>query len=203
MYIPDKFDYGNDRRLIDLFVDEYFFGQIISFSGNESDLSYSPVEYEASLNELIFHLAADNPHCESIENGVEQSCIFNGPSSYVSPAFYINNSVPTWNYLSVIFSGPVTRVDDKEQAINHLSRLTEYFENENESSWDISSLGDRLEIVLDKIRVYRLSIAGTTAKFKMSQNKTMDDRASVEKELRKKGKVDVADVMRLIRESEL
>ena len=89
-------------------------------------------------------------------------------------------AVPTWNYADVHAYGAVRRIDDPEWLRSILRRLTQRHEAGNERPWRMEEqpttymAGMLKGIVGFEIRVTRLE-----GKFKLSQNRPPQDRASV------------------------
>ncbi|MEX2628783.1 MAG: FMN-binding negative transcriptional regulator [Tistlia sp.] len=133
---------------------------------------------------LYGHLAAANPQCASLrrlaEEGGRALAVFSGPHAYVSPGLYRPGpAVPTWNYLAVQVSGPVTLLDDGEtEAL--LSALTETYEADRPQPWrldgqDPAGLARLRRAVLG----FAIATERVEAKAKLSQNRSAEDRAGV------------------------
>jgi transcriptional regulator len=124
------------------------------------------------------HFAKANPHWQSLA-GRETLVVFAGPHSYVSPALYTEElSVPTWNYIAVHAYGTLSLVDDtagKEALLADLIAANE------------PAFMDRLRAMPDGFRRamlagimgFRIPIARIEGKFKLSQNRSPQERRNV------------------------
>src|SRR5262245_23622664 len=138
MYVPPHFAAG-DRAEIAAFVDRAGAADLVTFDGTRLVASLLPVIWDRpgsadrpdsrdlpgrqavpdGCGRLLAHMALANPQWSSAAPGVPALAIVHGPQAYVSPSWYESSrehgrAVPTWNYTSVHFTGPVTfhRDDD-------------------------------------------------------------------------------------------
>jgi transcriptional regulator len=130
---------------------------------------------------VIGHVAGANPHAAALAQGAS-FLVFQGPSGYISPNWYTNpvGSVPTWNYVAVHVHGSVERLDgpaDKHAIVDALSARHETsFPNPWTSTRMDPSLLDKM---LGAIVGFRMVVERIDAKFKLSQNRSSEDRAGV------------------------
>lgn len=194
-YIPECFTSNLDRFLALENLKSSLFGQLITCTGlGETYISYAPIQiYD---KKFIFHLAAGNPHCDAIVQH-EISFIVMGTHGYISPSWYVNNSVPTWNYSLCILNGSATEIHSKDKAIKSLTDITEFFEAQHEASWKIESLGEeRINKALNRLRFFEVSIEHVQCKSKMSQNKSTEDIDAILKNLERLNCIDLAQCIR-------
>src|SRR5450755_4226457 len=115
MYVPAHFAAG-DQDQIAAFVEQAGAADLVTFDGTRLVASLLPVIWDRSsgaYGRLLGHLALANPQCSSARGEVPALAIVHGPQAYVSPSWYQSTrehgrSVPTWNYTSAHFTGPVT-----------------------------------------------------------------------------------------------
>jgi len=107
--------------------------------------------------------------------------VFLGPHAYVSPSWYGDAAamVPTWNYATVHAHGAVDVVDDPVESRRILEALVHRFEAHRDTPWELAMPEARVESLVDAIVAFRMRIRRLDAKFKLSQNRTRDDRARV------------------------
>ena len=130
---------------------------------------------------LIGHVARANPHWQAAR-GIDSIAIFHGPHAYVSPSWYRDpvNAVPTWNFAAVHAHGALEIVDDPAEARAVLDALVHRFEGGRAGAvearrWPTNSA----------TRWWRRSLrfesasSGSTRKFKLSQNRSDEDRVRV------------------------
>jgi transcriptional regulator len=139
---------------------------------------------------LLGHLALANPQWRSVAAGSSALAIVHGPQAYVSPAWYPSKArhgrvVPTWNYVTVHFTGTLTVHQDPGWLRDVVTRLTERHEAGRPHPWAVSDAPpDYLEGQLRGIVGVELVIDTVEAKHKLSQNRGADDQAAVVAALR-------------------
>jgi transcriptional regulator len=170
-------------------------------------VTHGPDGFRASILPMLFdrdegphgtlrgHLARGNPQWRDIETAIEAGgggagealAIFDGPDSYVSPAWYeekrlTGKVVPTWNYVTVQAHGTITTVHDPDWLIPHVGRLVARHEADRPDPWSLTDAPDDYvrtqarAIVGLELRIVRLE-----AKAKLSQNRSdADIRGTIE-----------------------
>ena len=124
------------------------------------------------------HFATANPHWRALA-GREALVVFPGPHSYVSPTLYSETlSVPTWNYIAIHAHGPVTLVQDDAGKLDLLHGLIEAHEPSFLDEWKQKPDGYK-RTMLAGITGFRMPIARIEGKFKLSQNRALDERRNV------------------------
>jgi transcriptional regulator len=145
-------------------------------------ISHAPLmalEVEGEPVRLIGHLAAMNPHAALLTDGLPVTAIFHGPQGYVSPAWYTaKKAVPTWNYAVVHTRGRVRRIDDSEGKEQVLKSLIDRHDLPYHAQWDELDLTYR-EGMKRGIVGFEIVVESLAAKFKLSQNRSAEDRAGV------------------------
>jgi transcriptional regulator len=124
------------------------------------------------------HFARANPHWQSLA-GRETLVIFPGPHSYVSPALYVEPlSVPTWNYIAVHAYGTLSLIEDDPGKEALLKGLIQIHDPAWYEKWLAMPDGFRRSM-LAGIVGFRIPIARIEGKFKISQNRTPEERRNV------------------------
>lgn len=125
----------------------------------------------------IGHLSRANVHWRLL-GGRNATAIFHGPEAYITPRWYEQNSVPTWNYAVVHVRGMVTMIEDRAGIVRCLEALTAAVEKGPDAwqFWIPEELRNTLE---SAIVGFHLSVETIQSKFKLSQNRSEADRASV------------------------
>jgi transcriptional regulator len=123
---------------------------------------------------LLGHLARANPHWKLL-NGSEVTVIFHGPNAYITPKWYVENDVPTWNYAVVHVKGRVELIEEKEGVIDCLKKLTAHAEASSKDPWEFW-IPEDLSNFTQMIVGFRIIVEEMNAKFKMSQNRSEADR---------------------------
>jgi transcriptional regulator len=137
---------------------------------------------DGAARELHGHVARANPFVRAITAGAEITAAFHGPDAYVSASLYgqPREQVPTWNYAIVHVRGQLRALDDAETT-RLMTRLSERFEQGPEP-WHPGLLDPDFFADLRRgIVGFSVAVSNVSAKLKMSQNRSADDRARVEK----------------------
>lgn len=111
--------------------------------------------------------------------------IFQDSGHYISPNWYptkavTHKEVPTWNYRSVHITGKVNLLVEPEQLIGILSKLTSDFEVNQPIPWSLDDAPEQyIQALCRAIVGIRIDITNIDAQFKLSQNKTAENKAGV------------------------
>jgi transcriptional regulator len=179
LYQPTHFD-PRDPALAWALVRTHPLATVVSSCGDDPLVSHAPMMLiEGESAQLIGHLAAQNPHAQALADGAPITAIFHGPQGYVSPSWYtVKKAVPTWNYAVVHVRGRVARVDDSEGKEDVLKALIDRHDLPYHAQWDALDL-DYREGMKRGIVGFRIVVESVVAKFKLSQNRSAEDRAGV------------------------
>jgi transcriptional regulator len=189
-YIPGHFA-TDDRDAAARLIHGYPFATLVTPSVPEPIVSHVPLlrlEDGTANGTLIGHFARANPHAHHAPGG-ESIAIFHGPHAYVSPSFYADpaSAVPTWNYAVVHAHGALELTPDAASTRAVVDRLIDRFESSRDAPWQLGLEGRRLDAMLGAIVGFRLPIARLDVKFKLSQNRSRDDRIRVATALEAEG----------------
>jgi transcriptional regulator len=155
----------------------------------------------APYGTLLGHVARANPQWHRSAPDVDALAMFKGADAYVTPSWYATKRatgkvVPTWNYVAIHAYGRVEFIEDAEWLRGLVTRLTERHEGAREKPWAVSDApADFIRSQLKGIVGVRLPIARLEGKWKMSQNRSAEDRAGVVEGLNAEGNPTVADLV--------
>jgi transcriptional regulator len=175
IYLPEAFRV-DDRQTLLAHARAHPFATVVTQGKGGLLASHLPLLFEAQRNVLRGHLARANPQFGDFSAGCEALAIFHGPHAYVSPSVYGEQpSVPTWNYVVVHARGHGCLVD--EQALRRtLDDMVETFDS---TGWRMDAPEDYLRSALDAIAGFEISIRELEGKWKLSQNRPLDDQHRV------------------------
>lgn len=188
MYIPSHFRV-DDRELMDRFILENSFGLLVSMENGAPAASHLPFHY--SDNTLLCHVAKANPQWQNLE-AQRVLVIFPGPHAYVSPSWYEGPGVPTWNYQAVHVYGRATSFRDEARLAELVQTLSSLHESGSDSPWN----GEFDSRMLQAIVGIEITIEEIQGKYKLSQNKSEQDRRNVIERLESQGETALAQQMR-------
>jgi transcriptional regulator len=140
---------------------------------------------ESHYGSLVMHMARANPHWKLIEIGGAGLAIVHGPQAYISPSNYEGKMsdhkvVPTWNYQSVHLGGIVEVSEDVELLRQIVSNLTNFHESARAQPWGVQEADPKyFEAQLHGIVAITLRITNVEAKYKLSQNRSLEDRQRI------------------------
>jgi transcriptional regulator len=131
---------------------------------------------------LVGHLARPNSLWRHAGPAV---ALFTGPQAYVSPSWYPSKHehgkvVPTWNYTVVHVHGTLVAHDDDEWKREVLALLTDTFEVQSASPWQMTDAPPSyLDAMVRGVVGIELVDVRVEGKAKLSQNRDDADRGGV------------------------
>lgn len=186
MYIPKHFKV-TDKEEILTFIKANAFGQLISLVEGKLFSSHIPFMLDTENKSLLCHIAKNNPQWEDIEDQ-EVLITFQGPHDYVSPSWYNSPGVPTWNYQSVHIYGKPKLITEPEKLSSLVNELTGMYESSFEHPWKPEYKAAMLKAIIG----IEIKITDMQCKYKLSQNRSEDDRLQVIEEHKKRGSTQLA-----------
>ncbi len=183
MYIPKSFEKNNLEEL-HRFIEKYGFATLISYHENKLHVSHVPTMLDKNRGQfgtLIWHLAKKNDHCKILNEKINSLCLFHGPHSYISPAWYKTfPNVPTWNYTVVHAEGIPSNVSKEELAVD-LEKLVSHHESISNTHYQIPE--HYKTKLLEHIDGFHMEIIKINGKYKLGQNRTVEDQQMMLHEL--------------------
>jgi transcriptional regulator len=131
------------------------------------------------------HLARPNPHWRDLADGNEALMIFQGPEGYITPNWYPSKGqtgkvVPTWNFAVVHAYGRPEVMTEKDWLLRHVTDLTTQQEKNETKPWAPSDAPSTyIDVMLRGIVGFRFPITRLEGKWKMSQNREIQDQVGV------------------------
>jgi len=182
LYTPSHF-VADDRAAIARLMHDHPFATLITPGAAEPVVSHLPLLLLPGCEPhgtLIGHFARANPHWR-LAMDVDSIAIFHGPHAYVSPSWYgqPERMVPTWNYAAVHAHGRLEIVEDLVETQGVIDTLVQRFEAARTPPWQFRREERERDALLGAIVAFRMRIRRLDAKFKLSQNRSADDRARV------------------------
>ena len=190
MYVPEHFKVS-DADEIFRFIDANAFGQLISRQVGEIMASHLPFLVAEDRQRLHCHLARQNPQWQQLE-GQRVLITFQGAHDYISPSWYQNAGVPTWNYQAVHVYGHCRVFDGAEELAGVVEALSSRYESRFEAPWQPQYRDAMLKAIIG----VELEIDEVQCKYKLSQNRPAADQPGVVENLERLGSRDLARAMR-------
>ena len=206
MYIPSPFKEERIDVLHDA-IRHAGLATLVSLAGDGLIASHIPLLLDpqpAPYGTLLGHLARPNPQARGAIG--DALAIFLGPDAYITPSWYATKAqtgkvVPTWNYVAIHAHGPLEFIDDPQHAREHVTALTERHEQGRPAPWATSDAPE--EFIASLVRGiigFRLTIKRLDGKWKMGQNRALQDRVGVANGLEETGRFDMAALARPVAE---
>lgn len=197
MYIPEHFKETDPERIISL-VEDHPFGMMVTVHEGAPFVSHLPFLLDSSAarkGRLLGHMARANPQWRHFVENSEVLVVFQGPHGYVSPSWYVSPGVPTWNYAVVHLRGKPRLIEEESELQALLERLTHAHESHRPIPWQSGLVGERRAKLLEMIVGFEIEITEIQAKFKLSQNRSPEDRQRVAAALGEQGDAALAELM--------
>ena len=173
MYIPRRYE-EKDKGKIHDFIRANAFAILISVLDGVPVGTHIPLLQEKDdqgRDILIGHISRGNDQKLSLADGVKVLAIFPGPHAYVSPRWYTQMNVPTWNYISVHVYGTIKIIEGAALRAA-LSRLVDNYERHMPTPVHIGEIPERtLEADLRGIKGFQITVTEFQAAYKLSQNR--------------------------------
>jgi transcriptional regulator len=190
MYIPKHFKVTDEKEILS-FLQANSFGQLVSRHQEQLFSTHLPFLIAADVKFLKCHLARQNPQWQDIENQ-EVLIIIPGPHQYISPAWYKNPGVPTWNYQAINIYGRCRVFDDAGELSQVVNELTRKHESAFAEPW----APEYRQAMLKAIIGIDIEITDIQCKYKLSQNRPAEDHQGVIDNLEKLGSEALPRAMR-------
>jgi transcriptional regulator len=182
MYIPPA-NRMEDRAAIRAFIRAYNFATVITHPpGAEAWASHLPLllrEGEGG-DRLVGHLARANEQWRHWAAAPEVLCLFHGPHAYISPSWYqAKVAVPTWNYATVHVYGRARIEADPGFLRQIVEDTTVRHESDLPTPHQLALPEEYMAGMLKAIVGFSIEITRIEAKFKLGQNRSAEDQASM------------------------
>ena len=203
MYIPEHFKETNPERISAL-IEGHPFGMLITAPEGVPFVSHLPFVFArpaGSQSKLLGHMARANPQWQHFATGSEVLAVFQGPHAYVSPSWYASAGVPTWNYAVIHLHGTARLIEDETELEALLEQLTRVHESPMPSPWAHKATGERRAKLLNMIVGFEIEVTSIRGKFKLSQNRPLEDQRNVARELGLSGNQSAIEVAKLMSET--
>ncbi|MFZ2101110.1 MAG: FMN-binding negative transcriptional regulator [Oricola sp.] len=153
---------------------------------------------------LRAHVARANPAWKAIAARPETPVlvVFQGPQAYVTPSWYETKKrtgkvVPTWNYVMVQARGRATVIEDPEWLRGQIGELTDAHEARRAGRWKVDDApADFIAMQIRGIVGLSVEVAQLEGKWKVSQNRPVEDRAGVAAGYRSDGNSEMEELVR-------
>lgn len=181
MYVPKQFSI-DDRETLGRVIRDNPFGLLAGQLDGAPFVTHLPFLLDGER--LLAHFARGNPHWKAIDGETEMLAVFQGPHAYVSPRWYEPGSaVPTWNYVAVHVHGAPRLIEEPAAVRAQMEALVHEYEG---GAWTMAGQdADFIKRMLRGIAAFEMPITRIEGKFKLSQNRSAEERRNVAREIAK------------------
>lgn len=209
MYDPSHF-VESRTDVLQTLVKAHPLATLVTFSAGGLVANYIPMllrQDGTALGTLVAHVARANPVWSATDFGVNVLACFQGPQAYISPSLYATKKehgkvVPTWNYVAVQASGPLTVHDDADWIRAQVTELTQQQEAQTATPWAVDDAPRSYTDTLIRALVgISIPVTAMTGKWKVSQNQPSVNRDSVAEGLLQSPQHDSRSMAVLVRQA--
>ena len=195
MYIPR---HNEEKRVpvMHALITSHPLGTLVTLGSSGLFASHIPMVLEDDGSEfgvLRGHISRANTQWRDFVPTVDALAIFSGHQHYITPNWYPGTKehgkeVPTWNYVVVHAYGPLKVIQDEQWLLTNVEKLTSIHEAASPVPWKVSDAPqDFIRSQLRGIVGLELPIRRLEGKWKVSQNRTEEEREGVVEGLGKLG----------------
>jgi transcriptional regulator len=195
MYIPR---HNEEKRVpvMHALVTSHPLGTLVTLGSSGLFASHIPMVLEDDGSEfgvLRGHISRANTQWRDFVPTVDALAIFSGHQHYITPNWdpgtkEHGKEVPTWNYVVVHAYGPLKVIQDEQWLLTNVEKLTSIHEAASPVPWKVSDAPqDFIRSQLRGIVGLELPIRRLEGKWKVSQNRTEEEREGVVEGLGKLG----------------
>jgi transcriptional regulator len=187
MYLPTAFKEERVPVLHDA-IGRIKVGTLVTLGAQGLEASHLPMLIDPEpgpFGTLIGHIARGNPQWKRAAPEPEAMVTFLGPNGYVTPAWYetkreTGKVVPTWNYIAVHAYGTPRFIEDRDELLSIVTRLTQTHESGRTAPWAVTDApADYIDGMLKAIVGVAIPLTRLEGKWKLSQNRNAADIAGV------------------------
>jgi transcriptional regulator len=195
---PNALFRNDDRALHEALIEEVGFGMVFAQTSDGPRVAHTPI-VSTGDGAVQFHLARGNALTRYLV-GQEALVVVNGPDAYVTPRWYADgNTVPTWDYVALELQGPVRKMAE-EGLVAMLDAIAERHEERIAGEpWTRERVDpDKIAGLLRGIVGFEMEVRAWRPTFKLSQNKSAEERATIAAALEAQGSPALAALMRTL-----
>lgn len=183
MYTPKAY-VETDRQVLFDGMRAWSFATLVTAVNGACNATHLPFLLdvdEAGNAVLTTHFARANAQLEDIRAGAPALVIFQGPHAFISPSWYTHQlTFPTWNYTAIHARGQPELVEDTAAVRAVLDRTVACYDTPLGGDWRFPDMPAELTASrLRAIVALRIPVAQLEGKFKLNQDKSVDDRRGV------------------------
>jgi len=196
MYPPSHHQTVDKEKMIAV-MQAYPLAILVTVLDGNPLITHIPIIYNEISGKLVAHIDKFNPQVESLRDGAQVTVVFRGPDSYISPSIYSTKQLPTWNYIIVHITGTISLIKDVDAAKDTMIEMTKFLEG-TEQKFILEKENKAMQHFINYIRAFDISITNWEGKFKLSQDKNLQDQENAKQQLIKDSMKDISEFIKKI-----
>lgn len=206
MYLPRHFEETRTEVLHQL-VRQHPLATLVHLGPHGLEANHVPLQLHSEPGQPLVlrgHVARANALWRDADLSVPVLAVFQGPQHYISPNWYASKAeggkvVPTWNYAVVHAKGLLRIRDDAAWVRAQMQALTTLQEAPLPHPWAVEDApADYTARLLQAVVGLELVVDSLQGKWKVSQNQSVANQASVQQALQSDGGAATADMAALV-----
>ena len=180
MYIPKYYEEQDTEKLA-AFMRANSFAVVVNVVNGSPWGTHLPfvIREEDGRIMLYTHMSRSNDQWKTFESSSEVLVIFQGPHAYISPSNYEKQqNVPTWNYIAAHAYGKPVIISDHDKVLGLLEDMINTYESGYFAQWR-SLPADYVNNMVKGIVAFSIEVTKLEGKFKLSQNKTVNEQQNI------------------------
>jgi predicted FMN-binding regulatory protein PaiB len=178
---PPKRHLESDVEKLYALMERFRFATVVSSAPYEAEpaVTHVPLTLDRSRGAkgvLWGHMDRANPHVKLLD-GRPVLILFHGPNAYISPDICSTDQLPTWDSMTVHVRGIARLMLDQAELVPELIRLSEHADR-RDGAYRLPADDPRIARLIGSIAGFEVQITEIVGRFKLSQDREADDRAS-------------------------
>jgi transcriptional regulator len=185
MHTTKIFEETNPDTLLKIMKENAFATLITSDDNGKPTATQLPfvIKQSGDVITLQAHFAKANPQWKQLESNAQVLVTFQGPHCYISPSWYKDSGVPTWDYVTVQIYGVAKLFESNQHTAELIEELTDKYEQALDKPWKAKN--NYPDKMLNAIVGFEITVQEILGKVKIGQNKSQEDLEGVVKALDK------------------
>lgn len=180
MYTPKPYLVKSPEVLYG-WIEQWGFGDLITSRRGKIEANTIPFVVDQARSELLGYMPRANAQWQALMMADDLVVIFNGPSSYASPAWYSQpDGNPDWCQITVQVSGKAELIKTESESVTLLRQWVEAQERHHAGDWNIGQMPEaqRKQFVQNHM-FFRIRIQQIEGLARLSQDRSNMDRVGV------------------------
>lgn len=203
MYVP-KIHRAPDATAVIDYIRHNGFATLVSTHKDRMVATHLPLYVHDTGDSwsLQGHMSRANEQTQCIVDGGTVMAIFMNTHAYISSSWYDHVNVPTWNYIAVHVYGRLRLLEGVGLA-KSLESMVDQYEHGRDARFQMEDMASQdMQAHIRGIVGFEIEVDRVESAYKLSQNRSNEDHASIVNHLTCAGEESTAKAMMSIRKNE-